>query len=120
MCIVGQKSVHIVFPSLPESPLLEKWLTIKELIFFLQRCFEELEPQLTIAKSFDDVMVIVQKKCTVINVACLETVIDFYNIEEAKVHITTYKSAVDKFCKDVKVSVCKDKDFMTSPLSLLK
>ena len=84
MCIVGQKSVHIVFPSLPESPLLEKWLTIKELIFFLQRCFEELEPQLTIAKSFDDVMVIVQKKCTVINVACLETVIDFYNIEKPK------------------------------------
>ena len=114
------KSAIMSLPSLPEPHLLEKRQPLEELKIFLQRCFEELEPQLTIAESFDNVMVIVQKKCTVINVACLETVVDYYNIEEAKAHITAYKSAVDKFCEDVKLSVCKDKDFMSSPLSLLK
>ena len=114
------KSAIMSLPSLPEPPLLENRPPLEELKIFLQRCFEELKPQLAIAESFDDIMDIVQKKCTVINVACLETVVDHYNIEEAKTHITAYKSAVDKFCEDVKVSVCKNKDFMSSPSSLLK
>ena len=114
------KSAIISLPSLPEPSLLENCLPLEELKLFLKRCFEELKPQLSIAKSFDDIMDIVQEKCTIINIACLETVIDHYNIEEAKAHITAYKSMVDKFCEEVKLSVCKDKDFMSSPSSLLK
>ena len=114
------KSAVMSSPSLSEPSLLEKRPPLEELKIYLRRCFEELKPQVAIAGTFDDIMDIVQKKCTVINVACLETVVDHYNIEEAKTHIIAYKSAVDKFCEDVKVSVCKDKDFMSSSSSLLK
>ena len=49
-------------------------------------------------------------------VVCVEIVVDQYSIEKPKAHITACKSAVDKFCEDVKLSICKDKDFMSSPL----
>ena len=46
-----------------------------------------------------------KEKCTVTNIACLETIVDCYNIENARPHITTYKSTVDKICVEFKESV---------------
>ena len=125
------KFIHRVVPiiksaimstSQDTSPLQEVPSPLEELKTYLGRCFRELKPQLDIAKSFDDVMKIVEEKCTVINVVCLETIIDNYNIEGAKAHITAYKSAVDKFCEEFKLSVCENENlsFMTGPSSLLK
>ena len=88
---------------------------LKELKDFLGMCFRELKPQLSITESFDGVMELVKDKCTIINICCLETIINKYNIEEAKAHITTYKSEVDEFCKNVRLSVS-----MTSSSFLLK
>ena len=47
----------------------------------------------------------IKKKCTVANIDCLETIVDHYNIENARPHITTYKSAVDEICVEFKDSV---------------
>ena len=102
------------------APLIEKSIpSLRELKTYLRRCFRELKPQLTVAESFDDVMDLVEEKCTIINVACLEGIINHYKIEEAKTHVTTYKSAVNTFCNEVKLNVCKNK-LMTGPSSLLK
>ena len=106
-------------PSL-ESPSLRAHSSLKELKKFLGRCFRELKPQLSVAESFDDVMEVVEEKCTVVNIRCLETIIDHYNVQEAQVHITTYKSEVDKLCEEIKLSVCQKENFMTGPSSLLK
>ena len=56
-------------------------------------------------------MKIVEEKCTIINIACLEAVIDHYDIQNAKCHVTAYKSAVEKFCKEVKLNVCEVRTF---------
>ena len=88
---------------------------LKELKDFLGMCFRQLKPQLSITESFDGVMELVKEKCTIINICCLETIINQYNIEEAKAHIITYKSEVDEFCKNVRLSVS-----MTSSSFLLK
>ena len=126
------KFIHTVVPLIKSaimpsssqitSSLQEVPSPLEELKTYLRRCFRELKPQLNIAKSFDDVMQIVEEKCSVINVACLENVINYYNIDDAKAHITAYKSAVDKFCEEVKLSVCENENlsFMTGPSSLLK
>ena len=103
------------------APLIDKSISsLKELKMYLRMCFRELKPQLSIAESFDDVMDLVEEKCTIINIACLETIIEHYNIEEAKSHIKHYKLKVDEFCEEVKISVCENKDFMTGPSTLLK
>ena len=102
------------------APLIAKSIpSLQELKTYLRRCFRELKPQLRIAESFDDVMDLVEEKCTIINVACLEGIINHYKIEEAKVHVISYKSSVNTFCDEVKLNVCKNK-LMTGPLSLLK
>ena len=52
--------------------------SLDELKKYLGWCFQELAPQLSTAESFDDVMKLVQYKCTIINICCLETIIDHY------------------------------------------
>ena len=99
------------------SPFIKSALTLEELKRYLRLCFPELKPQLSIAKSFDDVMDVVREKCTIINVACLEVIIEHYKIENAKTHITSYKLKVDTFCEDVKLSVCENEDFMPNSSS---
>ena len=103
-------------------PLIESALTskLKELKTFLRMSFQELKPQLATAESFEDVMYIVREKCTIINIACLEAVINHYKIEEAKDHIAAYKVEVDRFCEEVKIRVCENEEFTTNPSSLLK
>ena len=62
---------------------------LEKLKKFLGRCIQELKPQLSIAKSLDDVMELDEEKYTVVNIGYLETIINHNNIVEAKVHITS-------------------------------
>ena len=48
-------------------------------------------------------MKVIEQKCTVVNIDYLETIIDHYNIEKAKAHITSYKSEVDRICENIKL-----------------
>ena len=105
------------------GPLIESAVTLskfEELKTFLRVSFPELKPQLSTAESFDDIMDIVRGKCTPISIACLESLINRYKIEEAKAHIEDYRSEVEKFCKEIKLSICEHEDFITGQSSLLK
>ena len=94
------------------EPLIAKAIpSLEEFKKYLRRCFRELKPQLSSAESFDDVMELVEDKCTIINVCCLEAIVDHYNITEAKQHITDFKRSVDKFCEKVKSDICINQNF---------
>ena len=106
--------MKVAFGNLIEkiAPLIAKGVSsLKELKTYLRRCFRELKPQLSSAESFDDVMELVKDKCTIINICCLEAIVDHYNITEAKRHITEFKTAVDKFCEKVKTDLCISQNF---------
>ena len=75
---------------------------------------------MSIAESFDDVMELVKEKCTIINIGCLETIVDRFNITEAKQCIADYKTEVDIFCHAVRLNVCEKLSFLKSSLSVLK
>ena len=62
---------------------------LEKITKFLGRCIQELKPQLSIVKSFDDVMELVEEKYIVVIIGYLEIIINHYNIEEAKAHITS-------------------------------
>ena len=103
------------------TPLIAKSIpSLRLLKTYLRRSFREIEPQLDIAGSFDDVMAIMEKKNTIINICCLEAIVEHYNIEEAKHHISAYKSIVQKFLQEVKLTVCENETFMVGSFSLLK
>ena len=106
--------MRVTFGNLIETvaPLIAKGVpSLEKLKKYLGRCFRELKPQLGKAKSFDHVMEIVENKCTIINVCCLEAIVDHYNITEAKQHITEFKTTLDAFCQKVKLSVCCKESF---------
>ena len=100
------------------TPFIGKSIpSLRLLKTYLQRKFKELEPQLGIAGSFDNVMDIVEKKCTIIDIYSFEVIVEHYDIKTAKPHISDYKSTVDKFCKEVKLSVCVNENFTMGPSS---
>lgn len=85
--------------------------SLEELKLYLQRYFQELHPQLVIAETFDDVMCLIEDKCTIINVCCVESIVNQYNITDAKPEIKKFKTQVDIFCDEVKLSVCFQESF---------
>ena len=94
------------------TPLIKAVIpSLDDLKIYLRRCFQELRPQLSTAESFDDVMDLVQDKCTIINICCLEAVVNYYKITAAKSLITEFKMTVDTFCENVKVSICLKQNF---------
>ena len=115
MKVTFGKLIHTV------APLIAKGIpSLQELKTFLRRCYRELKPQLSIAESFDDVIELVEDKCTIINIVCLEAIVDTFNISEAKQYIKEYQAAIDAFCNEVKLSVCENQSFLTSQSTLLK
>ena len=112
---------HAVIPHIQSAVMSsseEAASSLKEFKTFLRRCYRELKPQLSNAESFDDVMDIVEEKCTIINIACLETIIDQYNITQAKAKTTAYQLEVEQFCEKVKLNM--KNLIMTGSSSLLK
>ena len=102
------------------APLIEAGIpSLDELKKYLRRCFQELAPQLSKAKSFDDIIDIVQDTCTIINICCLEAIVDRYEITEAEKHITEFKKQVDTFCEKVKADICLNQNFKTASSSHL-
>ena len=88
------------------APLIEKSIpSLQSLKRFLEDGYSELHPRLSTAESFDDVMELIEEKCTIINICCLELIVERYNIEKAKEHIKAYKSNVVQFCEEIKLSV---------------
>ena len=78
---------------------------------YLQRSYRELKPQLAHAKSFGDVITIIVEKYNIINVDCLEVVVDHLEIVEAKAHISSYNTTVDKFFEGATFSACCNESF---------
>ena len=85
--------------------------SLEELKQYLQRHFQELQPQMVIAKSFDDVMYLIEDKCTIINVYCVESIVNQYNITDAKPVVKMFKTEVDIFCDAVKLRICFQESF---------
>ena len=94
------------------APLIEAGIpSLNELKKYLGCCFQELAPQLSTVESFDDVMKLVQNQCTIINICCLETIIDHYEITKAKQHIAKFNKCVNDFCENVKADICLKQNF---------
>ena len=94
--------------------------SLEELKTFLGIRFQEIQYDMKhYVKSFDDLVdTLMNRKCTILNLGCLEIIADHYNIEEAKAQIAAYKLEVDRLCEELKIKICED--FMTGPSSLLK
>ena len=95
-------------------PLLEDLKT------YLQKHFDELRLQLEYAKSLKQIMFLVRDKDTIIDIDCIQAIVDHLDIEEVKDHIAAYKITMEEFCEEITLNFCCDESFKTSFSSLLK
>ena len=88
---------------------------------FLRDSYPHLETEITHSKSIDDVLDVVNDHCTLINISCLEAIVERFDIKEAKTHIQAYKDVVQSFFKETKASLCLEETLKESKSrSLLK
>ena len=110
----SMKPLKFFFVSLLTSivPLIANSIpSLNVLKLFLERAYIEMKPQLAHAETVDDVLILVIEKCSLINVSCLEVVIDHYDIRTAKEELLLYMATVEKFCEETTVSQCIDESF---------
>ena len=88
---------------------------------FLKDGYSYLKSQIALSTSIDDVLDVVNDHCTLINISCLESIVERFNIKEAQTHIQAYKDIVQSFCKETKAFLCLNEIFKENKSrSLLK
>ena len=85
--------------------------SVEELKSYIRNCFPELEDNLAKAESFDSVMKVVRDKDTIINISCLEAIVNYYEVEEAKPYLDDFKKEVNTFCENIKADICSGESF---------
>ena len=88
--------------------------SIERLKRFLKFTYSELTSQLSATSSIDDILSIVQKKCSLIDIKLLEEIVEEFELKEAEKHISTYKQVVVKFCQAMSVCLCLNETFQVS------
>ena len=94
---------------------------LNNLKLFLQDGYPEFQDQLTCSDSIDNVLSVVRDHCTLIDITCLESIVQGFDIKEAEIHVQEYKDRVQSFCKETKAYLCLDESFKeTKTPSLLQ
>ena len=96
------------------SPLID------DLKMFLQDSFPDLKPQIAHVNTIDEILVIIRQNCTLIDINYLETIVEEFDIQEAKRYIEEYKSYKEEFCRTVSVKLCLDESFKVKTSSSLE
>ena len=95
--------------------------SLDALTCFFSDSYPHLETEITHSKSIDDVLNVVRDHCTLINISCLEDIVERYDIKEAETYVQSYKDVVQSFCKETKVCLCLNETFKENKSrSLLK
>ena len=91
--------------------ILKKPPPLEDVKMLLQDSFIDLKPQITHVTTINEIINIIRDKCTLIDINYLETIVEAFDIQEAKSHIEAYKNSKDQFCETVSVHLCLDKSF---------
>ena len=67
---------------------------LEELKRFLKYGYPHFKSQVAHSNSIDDILDLVNDHCTLINISCLEGIVESFKIEETETHIKSYKDAI--------------------------
>ena len=84
-------------------------------------CFPDLKSKLEHKEALDDMLEVLKTKCSLIDVHCLEVILQAYKIkDEGLAQLNSYKSIVEKFCQSVPIRLCVDQvlDVIRTPARL--
>ena len=78
---------------------------------FFADSYPHLKTETTHSKSINDILNVVRDHCTLIDMSCLEGIVERFDIKEAKTHIQVYKEVVQSFRKETKACLCLNETF---------
>ena len=88
-------------------PLIEAAIpSVDDLKNFVRRCRYHLENQLDKAETFDAVIRVIEKECSIVNVSVLEAIVNNYSIKDAGDMILAYQTHLDEFCENKLTMFC--------------
>ena len=93
---------------------------LDKLKLFLEDGYSHLQSQLAHCNSIDDILTVVRRNCTLININCLESVVERFHIKEAETQIQKYNDVIQSFCKEMKASLCLNTSLEETKSHLLR
>ena len=88
---------------------------------FLKDGYSHFKAEIAHSDSVDDILDVVNDHCTLININCLEGIVERFDIKEAETYIQAYKDEIKTFCEKTKASLCLNESFkLTKIPPLLK
>ncbi|XP_019861077.1 PREDICTED: uncharacterized protein LOC109589427 [Amphimedon queenslandica] len=97
----------------------KKALSVNEMKMLLFDIFPNLQSELSHKKTINDVLDVVKRKCSIVDVHPLEVLAVHFKIKEAENIIIKHKEAAKVFCRSVFVSLSNDKTFQAIPTRYL-
>ena len=88
--------------------------SMERLKTFLEYSYPNLASRLSTSENIKSVLSLVQEKCSLINVALLEDMVEELELKEAEEHITTYKKEIDTFCQTLSARLCLNETFQVT------
>ena len=73
---------------------------------FLRCCRSSLEPKLSLCSNITEILRVVEKECSLINIKLLQSLVEEFEIKKAEKYIKEYKGVLKKFCRTVKITLC--------------
>ncbi|XP_019863579.1 PREDICTED: uncharacterized protein LOC109592612, partial [Amphimedon queenslandica] len=80
--------------------------SIDDLKTYVRRCRSHLENQLDQAETFDAVMRVIEKECSILNVSVLEAIVNNYSIKDVGDMILAYQTHLNEFCENKLTMFC--------------
>ena len=73
---------------------------------FLRCCRSSLEPKLSLCSNITEILRVVEKECSLINIKLLQSLVEEFEIKKAEKYIKEYKGVLKEFCRTVKITLC--------------
>ena len=81
---------------------------------FLSHSYPDIASQLSASKSINEVLSLVQKKCSLINIKLLQEIVVWLELKDAEEHIKAYKRQIKKFCRKMRARLCLNETFQVT------
>uniref|UniRef100_A0A1X7T258 SH3 domain-containing protein n=1 Tax=Amphimedon queenslandica TaxID=400682 RepID=A0A1X7T258_AMPQE len=96
-------NVHKIIKNKP--PQLDD---IKE---FLRCCKSSLEPKLSLCSNITEILRVIEKECSLIDIELLQSLVEEFKIKKAEKYVIEYNGILKEFCRTVKVTLCLNEKF---------
>ncbi|XP_019863062.1 PREDICTED: uncharacterized protein LOC109591902, partial [Amphimedon queenslandica] len=85
--------------------ILKKPPLIEDIKLLIMSCNFDLKAKLKNCSDISDVLDVVKGECSLTDIELLETVVEEFEVTEAKEYIEQYKTTLEEFCKSISIDL---------------